>query len=217
MSEQEKTKLPEMNARMIRRLFMTVVGIFFTAVSVAIFRKALLGVDPFTCLVAGIENKTGLSFSVVFPGVQVVMLIVTLFFGRKYINIGTLLTLFGVGIVVEKTAPILDLLAPEPSLLVRAIILLFGFTLVCFAGSLYMTADLGVSAYDAMALILHDRLSKIPFRFCRIATEFICVIIGFIFHANIGIATLLTALFMGPLIHFFNHKISIPFMEGRNN
>ena len=205
----------KIDGKMIRRLIMTVVGIYLTAVSVAIFRKAVLGVDPFTVLVEAMENVSGYRYGIVFPIVQVILLIITFIFGRKYINFGTLLTLFCIGFLVDKTSIVLNYILPNPNLPQRAITLTIGLILVCFAGSLYMTANLGVSAYDAMALIIHDRTKKVPFRICRIGTDLVCVIIGFIFHANIDIGTLVTALFMGPLVQFFNQKISIPIMNGR--
>ena len=79
-----------------------------------------------------------------------------------------------------------------------------------------MTSDLGVSAYDAMALILHDRLDKVSFRLCRIATDVLCVVFGAFFHADIGIATVGTAFCMGPLVQFLNQKVSEPLMNGKN-
>ena len=144
------------DGKMIRRLIMTVVGIYLTAVSVAIFRKALLGVDPFTVLVEAMENVSGYRYGIVFPAVQVVLLLITFIFGRKYINFGTLLTLFCIGFLVDKTSIVMNYILPNPNLSQRIITLIIGLILVCFAGSLYMTANLGVSAYDAMFALKQD-------------------------------------------------------------
>ena len=47
----------------------------------------------------------------------------------------------------------------------------------------------------------------IPFKVVRIISDLICVLIGFILGIIPGIGTLITALFMGPLITFFRKTI----------
>lgn len=200
---------------MKRRIGMTIIGILLTGISAGIFRKAALGVDPFNCLSQGIELLTGATATTVFAALMALFLVITFFLGRKYIGLGTLLSLFMIGILIDCTLGALNSLLPVMSLPARILLFAFGFVLMCFAASLYMTADLGVSSYDAMALIAHDRIKKSSFRICRITTDLICVTIGFLLHANIGIATVLTALCMGPLVQFFNHKIAQPLMEGK--
>ena len=83
---------------------------------------------------------------------------------------------------------------------------------MCFASSLYITSNLGVSAYDAQALMLSDT-GKIQFRFVRIGTDLVCVAAGFALGATVGVGTLVTAFFMGPLIDFFNRKIARPMLN----
>ena len=42
----------------------------------------------------------------------------------------------------------------------------------------YFTADLGVSTYDAVALIISENWKVGPFKYCRIACDLACVVIG---------------------------------------
>jgi uncharacterized protein len=106
---------------------------------------------------------------------------------------------------------LLGKVVPEPTLLIRVFLLLTGVIIMCFASSLYYTADLGVSTYDAIALILTDK-KVAKFQYCRIATDAVCVIIGFLLKAVVGIGTVITAFLMGPLIAFFNVRFSRPLL-----
>lgn len=198
------------------RTGMTLVGIFFTALSVALFRKISWGVDPFTCLVEAMENITKLPFGIVFTATQVVLLAVTFFLGRHYIGLGTLLTMFGMGIFVDWIARGVELICPAPGMAGKVLMFLLGFLVLCFGAALYITSDLGVSSYDAMALILAEhKVAK--FRLCRIFTDCICVAVGFCFGANIGLATVLTAFFMGPLVSWMQAKFAVPLLaRGRS-
>ena len=89
-----------------------------------------------------------------------------------------------------------------------------------------MTADLGVSTYDAIALIIVNTWKKGKFQYVRIITDLVCVLIGcslFLLSGGklskiptiAGIGTIITAFFMGPLIEVFNVHIARPFLNGK--
>lgn len=82
-------------------------------------------------------------------------------------------------------------------------LLLVGILILTMGASLYFTSNLGVAPYDAVGLILSKRLN-IKFQYCRIFTDAVLVILSFIFHGPLGIATIFIALFTGPLISFWN-------------
>ncbi len=86
-----------------------------------------------------------------------------------------------------------------------------------------MTADLGVSTYDAVAIVMANKWKLGKFKYIRIITDIICVVIGcvlFVAAGNplsriptiAGIGTIVTAFFMGPLIDLFNEKIAKPML-----
>ena len=94
---------------------------------------------------------------------------------------------------------------------------------MCLASAFYFTADLGVSTYDAVSLIISERQSRVAFKYCRIISDLICVLLGFVLcraggftltqiGGEIVIGTIITAFFMGPLIAFFNEHVAKPFL-----
>ena len=95
----------------------------------------------------------------------------------------------------------------------RVVLMIIALILASLAASLYFVADMGVSAYDWIALTISDRKGW-AFRVVRIATDFICVLTGGLLGAKVGIGTVLTAFCMGPIIQFFNEKVSTPLRYG---
>ena len=107
--------------------------------------------------------------------------------------------------------------------IVNAVLLLFsllllGLGIMCFGSAMYMNANLGVSTYDAIALIVSEKQRKLPFRLCRILSDLLCVLGGCALFrgagwswraitAAVGPAAVVTAFFMGPLISFFAGKL----------
>ncbi len=201
-----------------KRIFMAFVGVCISGFSVGLFRLSLFGTDPFQCFANGIANVVtenfAIGFGTLYTIINLVMLLLIFILDKHYIGIATFINIFGTGYMVELSLYLLGKVIREPGIMTRVILLLLGIVIICFASSLYYTADLGVSTYDAIALILSDKkIAK--FQYCRIATDLICVLTGFFLGAIIGVGTLVTAFFMGPLIEFFNIKFARPFLHGK--
>lgn len=212
-----------------KRILMSILGVFTGAVSVGFFKMAAFGVDPFQATMSGIDQLFNLDFGTLYVIVNAILLVFSLVFDRHYLGLATLLNLFLTGYVTDFVYGLLLTAFPDAAILIRIVSFILGFVVLCFASSVYMTADLGVSTYDAVALILTNKWHLGKFKYIRIATDVVCVVLGIIFFlvgggavrdipAFAGIGTILTAFFMGPLIDFFNRKVSVPFLEkGKKN
>lgn len=204
-------KIPQFKIRLI----MTIVGVLLCSFAVGFFQNSGFGVDPFQCLSMGVFGKFFsklTEYGTYYVVLSIIMLVAVLLLDKHYIGIATLINLFLTGYIISFASGIIGGLVPKPGMAVRVVFLLIGVVIMCFASSLYMTSDLGVSVYDALAIIISNK-TKFPFKFCRIATDVICVSIGFVCGKIPGIGTLITAFFMGPLVDFFNRKFSRPLLE----
>ena len=201
-----------------RRIILALVGMLLAGVSVGIFKRAFFGVDPFQCFCNGWAQVIPIGFGTLYMLINAVLLVIDLFLDRHYIGISTFINLFLLGYVAEFTEGILASMLGETGLAVRLLLLVIGIVLTCIAAALYYTADLGVSTYDAIPLYLSDRKYKVfgrvlPFRVIRIGCDLLCVLIGFLLGWMPGIGTIITALFMGPLITFFRKRLSDPLLQ----
>ncbi len=207
-----------------RRIIMSLFGVMICAVSVGVFKLAALGVDPFQSLMAGLDALIPIKFGTLYVIVNAVLLVFSIIVDRHNIGIATFINLFLLGYITQFSYDMLQKLFPSPSLLFRSICLLVGIVVICFGSSLYMTADLGVSTYDAVAIVLSGKWKLGKFKYVRICTDLVCVIAGcllFLAAKNpaskipqiAGIGTIITAFFMGPLIEFFNDKFARPLLK----
>ena len=207
-----------------RRIFMSLFGVIICAISVGIFKIAALGVDPFQSLMSGLDKLIPISFGTLYVIVNAILLLFSLFADRHYIGIATFINLLLFGYITQWTYEFLQTVIVNPSMMVRLLCLLIAIVIICFGSALYMTADLGVSTYDAVALILVNKWHIGQFKYIRIVTDVICVLLGaglFLLGGGkiaeiptiIGIGTIITAFFMGPLIEVFNQKVAIPLLN----
>ena len=206
-----------------RRIFMSRAGVLICAVSVGVFKIAALGVDPFQSLMSGLDNWLPIPFGTLYVLVNLVLLTFSLITDRKNIGIATFINLFLLGYITQFTYDLLQLWLPDPSLAVRILCLVIGIVVICFGSSLYMTANLGVSTYDAVAIVLSGKWKWGQFQYVRICCDLVCVILGvgiFLLSGGslaqvptiAGIGTIITAFFMGPLIQFFNDRVAKPML-----
>jgi len=202
---------------------MSLFGVIICAISVGVFKIAALGVDPFQSFMAGLDKLIPLDFGLLYIIVNALLLIFAFVFDRHYIGIATFINLFLLGYITQFSYQFLQTVIVEPSIFVRAACLVVGVVVICFGSAFYMTADLGVSTYDAVALIIVNTWKKGKFQYVRIITDIVCVILGaalFVLGGGkisaiptiAGIGTIITAFFMGPLIEFFNVHVARPIL-----
>lgn len=207
-----------------RRILMSLSGVVICAVSVGVFKIAALGVDPFQSLMSGLDALIPIDFGTLYVIVNLLLLTFSLITDRTRIGIATFINLFLLGYITDFTYKFLQTIIVDPSILTRMICLTAGIVVICFGSALYMTADMGVSTYDAVAIVLSNKWKIARFQYCRIAADLVCVVLGCVVYliaggalADIptiaGVGTVITAFFMGPLIEFFNVKIARPLLK----
>ena len=210
-----------------KRVLMSFFGVILSGICVGIFKLAAFGVDPFQAFMSGLNTAIPISFGTLYMIANIVLLLFSLIFNRKNIGIATFINLFLLGYITQFTYAFLQNIFSNPNLIIRSLSLIIGVVLLCFASALYMTADLGVSTYDSIAITMADKWHISPFKWIRVSTDVCCVIIGVILFlvgggvikdipTFAGIGTIFTAFFMGPLIDFFNVKCARPLLYGKD-
>ena len=209
----------------MRRVMMSLCGVIICAIAVGFFKLAAFGVDPFQSLMSGLDQLIPIPFGTLYVIVNAILLCFSLIFNRHNIGIATFINLFLLGYITQFTLETLQGWFPEPAIGLRALFLVVGIVVICFGSALYMTADLGVSTYDSVAITMSGKWKWGPFKYIRIVTDLVCVITGiavFLLGGGtwgqvpeiVGVGTIITAFFMGPLIEFFNARVARPLLAG---
>lgn len=212
------------NKKTGKRVLMSVLGVLVCGISIGFFKRAAFGVDPFQTLMSGLDTLIPIEFGTLYVIANIVLLLFSLIADKHYIGLATIINLSLVGYAAQYSLEFLTWALPELSLVGRLVLLLVGIVTMCFASAFYFTADMGVSTYDAISLIVTNTWKIGQFKYNRIISDLICVCLGsglyFIaggelsgYTAMVGIGTIITAFFMGPLIDFFNRRVAQPFLN----
>ena len=199
-------------AKRIAIMFMSILLMGF---AVSVFSYSGMGVDPFTALNMSISAKLGISFGFLQMCVNGIVLVLVALTADRLINVGTIVNMVGVGYVCEFFTNIYNQLLPQENpFAVRLVLMALGVFLLSLSASLYFNCNVGVSPYDALGFVMEEKI-KVKYRWCRVATDLICTLVAFLLGGPIGIGTVVTAFFMGPVISFCEHTISKKVLQAR--
>lgn len=221
-------KNQKVKAYMVRGVSV-ITGIFMVGIAVGFFKIVAMGADPFTAMNTGISSFIGMQFGTLQLMVNAFILIFVFVLKKQFIGFGTIFNMVFVGYTADFLIWILTkwriTFGAWP---IRVFVLAAAVLLICIGDALYISADMGMSPYDAAGYMVEILTKgKLQFRMARIILDMLCVIIGFIAGMQtgiqweiVGIGTVISAFGTGPLIQFFrvhwSDKLLLPFQKRRS-
>lgn len=208
---------------MVKRTVLSLLSIIVMGLGISLFSVSGFGVDPFTSMNMNIANTFNMSFGtyqlIVNAGILLYVIIVA---HRGLVGIGTVFNMVGCGYVCEFFQSLIEpVVKSHYTFAVRIPLLISGIIILCFACSLFFTANVGVGPYDALGFML-SRGIRLEHKWVRVITDITVILIGIVVSGgaasllkgdfsnikNIGIGTIITAFCMGPLVNAFNKYVS---------
>lgn len=189
----------------VRSILAAAFGVLLVGMGVAFNNCAGFGNDPVGIVYDGIRSAAGMNqaqLGMASNFVNIALLVVLFFIGRRYVSIGTFVYLVPYGICVNVGNFLYRHLAVSEGIPVRILFSVIGCTLLSLGVAIYITVDIGVDPFTGVVLVLRDRL-KLEYRYVKIGFDLTMVIIGTILGGKLGMVTLVTAFAVGPLIQFF--------------
>lgn len=182
-----------------KRLVIIMLGLFLFAIGNVLTINAHLGVSPWVIFDQGVSNVLGITVGRANIGAGVVFLIIDIFLGQP-IGWGSVLNMFFIGFFMDVL--MLNNLVPSfNGLAIRFLMLLLGVVLQGFATYYYLGGGLGAGPRDGFMVGLTVK-SKKSFRLVKTITEITVVAIGYLLGGDLGIGTIVMALFAGQIFQF---------------
>ena len=198
-----------------RQVFAVIIGNIILGFGAALMRVAGMGNDPFLASGMVISETLSVGLGNYQAVLNIFLIIVQLCVGRKYLGLGTIVNMFGLGYVIQFSLWFLQTkvgLTDSQPLWVKILLLIVSMAVLSFGLSMYQCSKLGVAPYDYLSLGMTDHLPTSYF-FNRIVTDCTCVavILGVVISgaasladSHLGVATILTAFCLGPFVSFMN-------------
>lgn len=180
---------------MLRRLLQLYVGLCLYGVSIAMYIRAGLGVDPWDVFHLGVSRQLSADFGTVMivTGALVLLLWIPI---RQRPGLGTISNVIVLGLAANATLSVLG--APD-SLWLQSGLLIAAVVLNALATGMYIGAGFGPGPRDGLMTGIHARTGW-SIRAIRTTIELTVLVIGYFLGGSVGIGTLVYALVIGPLI-----------------
>ena len=160
----------------------------------AILFTANLGVSPWMVLSQGISVQTG--WSIGWTIIAVSVLVLVLWWPLKQVpGLGTIINSLVVAAVIEVS---INFLPTFDDILAQSFQALIGIIFVAMGTGIYLIANLGPGPRDGLMTGL-QKVTDLPLAYVRNGLELTVVLIGWSIGGTAGIATLMFAIFIGPL------------------
>lgn len=194
----------------IKRIIITFISVVFMGITLSVLNIINEGMDPCTYMNVSISDKIGWSLGNWQLLLNVLMFIPVILWGRKHIGIGTVFNMVLVGYTVDLCMWIWQKTSIEEwlsSMPVRIIVMLVTVAVFVFAAAVYMSTELGTAPYDALPMMISEKVKKVPFKIIRFLWDVVTVLIGLLVSGRVGIVTILMMLFLGQTVAFVRSKM----------
>lgn len=199
------------------RMIMMIIGILLQALGLSLLIRLALGTDPCTCLTQGVNKLIPvLTFGTVQVICHLINFAIVIKFDMSYIGFGTIGNMICLGYISDFYGMIWDRFLPSgffENNVIRYGLLVPVLFVFMVGAAAYMTAGLGSSPYDAVPFIIAARTKKVSFKVVRMIWDISYMVIGFLLGGNVGIVTIATAFFLGPIINWIQKKLGVLLKE----
>ena len=202
-----------LSRRLPSRLTQLYAGLALYGLSIAVLIRSELGVMPWSVLDQGISRSTGISVgtSTILVGALVLLAWIPL---RQRPGLGTVSNVLVIGLALDAS---LALLPDVGSLPVRLGLVPLGVVLNAVATAAYIGVRLGPGPRDGLMTGLVARTGG-SVRRVRTAIEVVVVVLGVLLGGTLGLATVLYALAIGPLVQLLLPRFErLPRYEARTD
>jgi len=151
-SEQQQPQAPSRRSalRNPRGWTLLILGTVAAGIAVAVLLDTSLGMAPVDAMFTGISRRTGISVGTALIGACIVMVVVSWILGVKP-GIGTVVSFFGIGLLVDATTNLLHATGwsvSDDAWPVRLAVWVLATLLLAAAASCLYASGLGASPYD---------------------------------------------------------------------
>lgn len=204
---------------LIKRLILFFIGMTIIQFGVVLFLKAHIGSDPFTVFNQGIAFLLNITPGQANMIILIVITLIILFINKSYINIGTIICVFGVGPIIDLSLYFVSYIdISSYNIFIKLLLLIIVSFIIAIGFSILAATNLGFAPNDSIYFIVKDKMN-IEYRWARIGIDICYLVIGYLCGGVFGIGTIISALLTGPFIQIclpYGKKL-VDLVIGKNN
>ena len=167
-----------------------------------------LGTDPISVFVDGLHGVTGMSYGTISTICNVIQTVLIFLFIRKYLGIGTLVSVLLGGPLIDLFETLVRTNFPleTTSLPLRIVILLVGLVTAGIGYGLGIVCEMGVGCFQFIPLFLAEK-TPLDLKYTQMISDALFFLIGFFLGGVVGIGTVAAVLLTGYIMTYTISKL----------
>src|SRR5690554_1890095 len=161
-----------------------------------------MGSDSITVFSQGLEKLLKIKYGYAYIIGNTLFFIFMIVFHRKKIGVGTIVSAFSVGLLINLFLEIIPFKAFD-NLVINFSFALIGLVIVSIGLALYMYSNTGLGAFEGFVDFFSVKF-KIKFGYIKIVFDAILFITGILLGGTFGVISVVSIIILGPLIDFFS-------------
>ena len=143
-----------MKEHLVKRTIVSLIGLIFCGIGAALFLYSGWGVDPASVFELGVANVAHISYGTASALINVIILAIVFVIDKSYINISSVIAIFGIGYTADFVRMFLNMLnLGDLNPIVKIVLIVLGLMIMAIGIATYISADLGVGAIDLISEI----------------------------------------------------------------
>ena len=187
------------------------IGIFLVGIGVAFNASTMFGNDPIGIVYDGVRNVFNLStrqLGMASNVVNIGLIILLSFTGRKYVNVGTFIYIIPYGFFVSIGTKLYTVLVGSNTVVLRSLAGIIGCLALYTGVAIFIVMDIGLDPFTGLVMTIKDKISW-DYKKTKIFFDVFMVIIGVLLGGKWGVITLVTAFTAGPMIQLISERLRI--------
>lgn len=185
-----------MSKNFLSRIILVFLGTVLMGIGIEIIVVADQGFDSVSTLILGLMNHSTIPFGRWSQLISIVFLLVTFFYKRSMLGIGSIINTLLVGETINRIAPTVQSIDVLQNNILAS---LLGFFIMALGTALYLSGELGSGPLEGMMFCICDLL-HITLQKGRVLLDFIIVISGVLLGGSFGLGTAFAIFLLGPMI-----------------
>lgn len=185
-----------MSKNFLNRIILVFLGTVLMGIGIEIIVVADQGFDSVSTLILGLMNHSTIPFGRWSQLISIVFLLVTFFYKRSMLGVGSIINTLLVGETINRIAPTVQSIDVLQNNILAS---LLGFFIMALGTALYLSGELGSGPLEGMMFCICDLL-HISLQKGRVLLDFIIVISGVLLGGSFGLGTAFAIFLLGPMI-----------------
>lgn len=201
-----------------KRGIVYMLGVLMMNFGIACYYQCRLGTDTYSVMVDGMHTLFRMSHGDITNILNALFFVSMLLFGRKYINVGTIVNFVVAGTLIDFFEKILSEAFPQKNIYGQIIMLIAGLITFAVGIGIYVVANLGMGGSEFVTLAVSEK-TGINLRWVRIVFDVLCLLLGIvlgliagrkIFGDLVGAGTIMGAFGTGIIMKFTINIVEEP-------